>query len=139
MINGRLGSVSLADRATAGARKLMLALQDMGIRLSLHDDKLRAEPQSAITDEARHMIREHKSELIELARKEVRHHDGSATEAAELLLTQLKDLGIRLSLHDGRIRVKHGSGIAEKARRLIRAHKRELVELLRQERGKGRP
>jgi hypothetical protein len=48
-----------------GAPDLLARLSALGIRLTREGDTIRATPRSVLTDEARALIREHKSELLE--------------------------------------------------------------------------
>src|SRR5450755_1200016 len=47
------------------APDILLALEGMGLHLSVHEGKLRAQPRSSLTDETRGLIRAHKAELVE--------------------------------------------------------------------------
>ena len=49
-----------------GAPDILMQLRQMGLTLTAYDDAIRVEPKSAITDEARAIIREHKAELLAL-------------------------------------------------------------------------
>lgn len=47
-----------------GAPDLLNVLKGMGLRLTAHGSNLHVAPRTAITDEARSMIRDHKAELL---------------------------------------------------------------------------
>lgn len=52
-----------------GAPDLLNVLHDMGLRLSAHGSELHVGPRTAITDDARRLIRDHKAELLATLRE----------------------------------------------------------------------
>jgi hypothetical protein len=64
-----------------GAPDLLARLAALGVRLSREGERIRVAPRSALTDEARDLIREHKAELLAALADTDRTLPGAAAEA----------------------------------------------------------
>jgi hypothetical protein len=83
-----------------GAPDVLAHLSAIGVRLSREGDSLIAEPRSALTDDARAMIRAHKAELLQaLAGKDDALPDAAAEARRQKVLAMFAERpGIRHAL-----------------------------------------
>jgi hypothetical protein len=83
-----------------GAPDVLARLSVLGVRLTREGDAIRAMPRSALTDEARALIREHKAELLEtLSSDDDALPDAAAEARRQRVLARLAERpGIRYAV-----------------------------------------